>query len=158
MARKKRPLRCKFCGNVGHIVKACKDAEEYVLSGRCMRDASGNILLPSGAKIPRETPGKTLRDRCDVYHQQSSRIPELEGARHEQLPPAADAVASPATQQHVPRQRADTLGTPPLISEPNSEARRRVQDRAEAALPTQAAQRYSQQCKPYTTLAISVHH
>lgn len=68
MARKKRPLRCKFCGNVGHIVKACKDAEEYVLSGRCMRDASGKILLPSGAKIPRETPGKTLRDRCDVYH------------------------------------------------------------------------------------------
>ncbi len=68
--RQKKGPCCKFCGNIGHIIKVCQEAEKYVCIGKCKWDVSGRVVLPSGANIPYATNCKTLRQHCDEYHQQ----------------------------------------------------------------------------------------
>ncbi len=68
--RQKKGPCCKFCGNIGHIIKACQEVDKYVCIGKCKQDIAGRIVLPSRADIPYVADCKTLRQCCDEYHQQ----------------------------------------------------------------------------------------
>ncbi len=68
--RQKKGPCCKFCGDIGHIIKACQEVDKYVCIGKCKQDIAGRIVLPSGADIPYAANCKTLQQRCDKYHQQ----------------------------------------------------------------------------------------
>jgi len=74
-ARKKKEPCCKFCGNIGHIIKACREAEQYICIGKCKQNNVGKIVLPSGADIPPAINCKTLQERSDKYHKQQSTLP-----------------------------------------------------------------------------------
>ena len=97
-ARQKKEPRCKFCGNTGHLIKECEEAEAYVLKGRCTRDKSGKIVLSSGAEVPPQTIGKTLQERCDRYHQQNTGPSEFAPAAQSDRRPHS-TTAEQATQQ-----------------------------------------------------------
>jgi hypothetical protein len=96
-ARLKKEPRCKFCGKSGHLIKDCKEAEEYILIGKCKQNMSGRIVLPSGAVAPSGTSSRTLQQRFDNYHQQN---PGLQAAISR--PPQDDA----ANQQSLGLQEA----------------------------------------------------
>ncbi len=66
--RQKKEPRCKFCGNISHIIKACQEADKYVRIGKCKQDIAGRIVLPSRANIPYAANCKTLRQCCDEYY------------------------------------------------------------------------------------------
>ena len=68
-ARQKKAPCCKFCSRAGHVIKACEEAEEYIHLGKCKRNPSGTIVLPSGAEIPCAVNCKTLQERTNKYHQ-----------------------------------------------------------------------------------------
>jgi hypothetical protein len=89
-ARDKKAPRCKFCGKAGHLIKDCKEADKYILAGKCKRNASGRIVLSSGADITCGTDCKTLQDRCDKWHRQN-----------------------PGLQAAIPRPHPDNLADPP---------------------------------------------
>ncbi|KAH7917250.1 hypothetical protein BV22DRAFT_1135564, partial [Leucogyrophana mollusca] len=60
--------RCNFCGASGHFLRSCPNIDQYVSSGKCIRGAEGRLLLPSGSFIPRNIPGRYLKDRFDECH------------------------------------------------------------------------------------------
>jgi hypothetical protein len=99
-ARNKKARRCKFCGGVGHIIKACNEADEYVLARKCTRDPSGRILLPCGAEVPQETNGKTIRERCDELHRQNPSI-QVAAARSHKDDTADQASSVPQEARHA---------------------------------------------------------
>ena len=61
---------CFFC-NGPHLTKDCDLANEYCRSGKCQRGPDGRIVLPSGLPIPREIPGRLLKDRIDEWHRRN---------------------------------------------------------------------------------------
>ncbi len=62
--------RCKFCGSTAHLEEECKEADKYILAGKCKRNIFGKIILPSGAEVPWHIKGKCLRKRFEEYHRQ----------------------------------------------------------------------------------------
>ena len=63
-------LECNFCGGP-HFIRDCEHVTEYVNCGKCKRNIEGKVVLPSGAYVPREIPGKYLRDRGDEWHRRN---------------------------------------------------------------------------------------
>jgi hypothetical protein len=61
-------LNCTFCGSSDHFIKNCEVVTEYIRLGKCKRNFEGKVVLPSGAYIPRDIPGKHFMDRIDEYH------------------------------------------------------------------------------------------
>ncbi|KAI5999665.1 hypothetical protein EDD15DRAFT_75038 [Pisolithus albus] len=57
---------CFFCGETGHIRANCDSCKEYVAVGKCLI-VKGRVVLPTGQEIPREVPGRTLKDRVDRW-------------------------------------------------------------------------------------------
>ncbi|KAI6011409.1 hypothetical protein BKA83DRAFT_4261038 [Pisolithus microcarpus] len=53
---------CFFCGQKGHIRANCDSCKEYLAAGKCLL-VKGRVVLPTGQEIPREVPGRTLKDR-----------------------------------------------------------------------------------------------
>ncbi|KAI6019273.1 hypothetical protein BKA83DRAFT_4303662, partial [Pisolithus microcarpus] len=53
---------CFFCGQKGHIRANCDSCKEYLAAGKCLL-VKGRVVLPTGEEIPREVPGRTLKDR-----------------------------------------------------------------------------------------------
>ena len=90
----KKTALCKFCGKPGHLIKECKKADEYTRTGKCKRDASGRIVLPSGAEVPRSVNCKTLHEHFEEWHR---RNPTQKAAR------LAREVASTRTARPPPR-------------------------------------------------------
>lgn len=62
---------CFFC-NGPHMTKDCDLATEYCRSGKCQRGPDNRIVLPSGLPIPREIPGRLLKDRIDEWHRRNT--------------------------------------------------------------------------------------
>jgi len=54
--------RCKFCRSAAHVEEECKEADKYILAGKCKHNVFGKIVLPSGAEVPRHIKGKCLRE------------------------------------------------------------------------------------------------
>src|SRR6266702_1979556 len=61
---------CKFCGSATQFEEGCKEADKYVLAGKCKCNVFGKIVLPSGAEVPRCIKGRCLRKRFEEYHRQ----------------------------------------------------------------------------------------
>ncbi|KAI6022484.1 hypothetical protein BKA83DRAFT_4279373 [Pisolithus microcarpus] len=57
---------CFFCGQKGHIRANCDSCKEYLAAGKCLI-VKGRVVLPTGQEIPREVPGRTLKDRVDRW-------------------------------------------------------------------------------------------
>ncbi|KAI6020902.1 hypothetical protein BKA83DRAFT_4292632 [Pisolithus microcarpus] len=53
---------CFFCGQTGHIRANCDSCKSYLAAGKCLI-VKGRVVLPTGEEIPREVPGRTLKDR-----------------------------------------------------------------------------------------------
>ena len=60
---------CNFCGDSSHFIRECPEAEEAVKAGKCKRDVTGKVVLPSGAAVPKG-PGR-IRDRMEEWHRQN---------------------------------------------------------------------------------------
>jgi hypothetical protein len=63
-----RSMNCHFCGDLEHIGRNCGVAADYIAQGKCKRNVEGLIVLPSGAFIPRDIPGRWFKDRLDEWH------------------------------------------------------------------------------------------
>ena len=59
---------CHFCGLPGHLGRNCMVAADYITQGKCRRNTEGLIVLPTGAFIPRDIPGRYFKDRIDEWH------------------------------------------------------------------------------------------
>ncbi|KAI6123399.1 hypothetical protein EDD16DRAFT_648047 [Pisolithus croceorrhizus] len=57
---------CFFCGQKGHIRANCDSCKKYLAAGKCLL-VKGRVVLPTGREIPREVPGRTLKDRLDCW-------------------------------------------------------------------------------------------
>ncbi|KAI6096285.1 hypothetical protein EDD16DRAFT_663331 [Pisolithus croceorrhizus] len=57
---------CFFCGQKGHIRANCGLCKKYLAAGKCLL-VKGRVVLPTGQEIPREVPGRTLKDRLDCW-------------------------------------------------------------------------------------------
>ncbi|KAF8882426.1 hypothetical protein BD779DRAFT_1444783 [Infundibulicybe gibba] len=63
---------CNFCGNPGHYISRCPSVEEYIRNGKVRRNAENRVILSTGAFVPRDVPGATLKDRVDEWHRANS--------------------------------------------------------------------------------------
>ena len=60
--------RCFYCGQVGHVVTECNEAEIDVEAGLLRRDVDGKLRLYSGDFIPNMPNAPTLKERVDRYY------------------------------------------------------------------------------------------
>ena len=58
---------CNYCGDL-HFIRDCAKVIEDIKAGLCKRNTEGKVTLPSGAFVPREIPGKYLRERIEEWH------------------------------------------------------------------------------------------
>jgi hypothetical protein len=116
-ARRVRADRCKFCRSTTHFEEECEAADDYVLAGKCKRNAFGRLTLPSGAEVPRHIQGKNLQEKFDAYHErypgQKARPEYLATLSRARKPaPYESKDAAPlATEAAVPRQTPASLET-----------------------------------------------
>ncbi|KAF9643508.1 hypothetical protein BDM02DRAFT_3063851, partial [Thelephora ganbajun] len=54
---------CMFCSGQGHYVRDCPVAAQYLQQGKVIRNGYGKLSLPDGRYIPRNIPGKNMRER-----------------------------------------------------------------------------------------------
>lgn len=62
-----RALACLMCDGP-HLVNACDVVLDYIKAGKCRRNHEGKVVLSTGAYVPREIPGKNLKERIDEWH------------------------------------------------------------------------------------------
>lgn len=65
-----RTLSCLGCDGA-HLISNCPEIQEYIKAGKCRRNTEGKVVLPSGAWIPREIPGKNIIERIDEWHRRN---------------------------------------------------------------------------------------
>ncbi|KAG5649053.1 hypothetical protein H0H81_006687, partial [Sphagnurus paluster] len=70
-----REIECYFCSATGHRIRECPQVEPSIQTGRCKRDAEDRIVLPSGARVPNNVPGKNLRDKIEGCYRRSAGQP-----------------------------------------------------------------------------------
>jgi hypothetical protein len=61
---------CNYCG-AAHFIRDCPQVAEDTKSGLCKRNIEGRVTLPSGAFVPREIPGKYLKERIEEWHRRN---------------------------------------------------------------------------------------
>ncbi|KZP21024.1 hypothetical protein FIBSPDRAFT_741239 [Athelia psychrophila] len=61
------PLVCHFCGKEGEFIRSCPLVQEYITSGRVVRDRENRLQLPNNGVMP-YLRGGTLKDRVDAYY------------------------------------------------------------------------------------------
>jgi hypothetical protein len=60
--------KCNFCAEPGHFMHDCEVVNEYVQLGKCKCNHKNQVVLPSGATVPRSITGVWLCDRINEYH------------------------------------------------------------------------------------------
>ncbi len=65
-----REIKCNFCGK-DHFIRNCELVEEYRRAGKLKRNVEGKVVLPTGAFVPRDTPGNLLKERIDEWHRRN---------------------------------------------------------------------------------------
>jgi len=63
-------LECIMCGGK-HTIPNCGIVEEYIKAGKCRRNQEGKVVLPTGAYVTRNTPGRYMADRIDEWHRRN---------------------------------------------------------------------------------------
>ena len=58
---------CMFCGGLGHYVRDCPVAAQYIQHGKITRNNENKLVLPDGRYVPRNLPGNTMRERVDYF-------------------------------------------------------------------------------------------
>ena len=58
---------CHFCG-AEHWTRECDKVDKQICLGKCKRNTEGKVVLPSGAFVPRDIPGKLLSERIEEWH------------------------------------------------------------------------------------------
>ncbi|KAH9179481.1 hypothetical protein EDB89DRAFT_2062547 [Lactarius sanguifluus] len=108
---RRRAMQCGFCRSDEHLEEDCEEAEKYIHSGKCRHDVLRKIVLPSGARVPRNVNGGSLRDRLEEHYRlKETRVSIAEIARPQR--PAfqnASEAASPATRTMTTITEATTL-------------------------------------------------
>ena len=61
---------CNYCGGP-HFIRECNQVTEDTKNGLCKRNVEGRVTLPSGAFVPREIPGKYLKERLEEWHRRN---------------------------------------------------------------------------------------
>ncbi len=62
-----RRLECRFCGEE-HFIRNCELVEEYRRAGKLIRNTDGKVVLPTGDFVPRDIPGRFLKECIDEWH------------------------------------------------------------------------------------------
>ena len=65
-----QPRTCLFCGEQGHYIGECMAAQEYLDTGKIIRNEEWRLVLPSGRYVPRMVPGRTIKEKVDNYYRQ----------------------------------------------------------------------------------------
>ncbi|KAH9906090.1 uncharacterized protein BXZ73DRAFT_61214 [Epithele typhae] len=61
---------CFYCDDVSHGIRTCPHVEADIAAGFMMRRTiDSKLVLPNGSFVPRTTPGNTMRERFQNYHQ-----------------------------------------------------------------------------------------
>ncbi|VDC04558.1 unnamed protein product [Peniophora sp. CBMAI 1063] len=60
-----------FCGLPGHYLRNCMVAEEYIRTGRAMRNQHNDLVLPTGKYVPSIISGPNLKARINAWHHQN---------------------------------------------------------------------------------------
>ncbi|KZP22522.1 hypothetical protein FIBSPDRAFT_952886 [Athelia psychrophila] len=85
------PLVCRFCGKEGEFIRSCPLVQEYITSGRVVRDRENRLQLPNNGVMP-YLRGGTLKDRVDVYYTANpSQVPVPPTNTHEVAPHIASS-------------------------------------------------------------------
>ena len=66
--RRPRNPGCHFCGGPEHFINGCPSLTEYIKKGLCIRNETGQVVLPSGQYLPRTAIGATMAERFDSWH------------------------------------------------------------------------------------------
>jgi hypothetical protein len=61
---------CNYCGGP-HYIRDCKEVDEDAKKGSCKRNTEGRVTLPSGAFVPRDIPGKNIKERTEEWHRRN---------------------------------------------------------------------------------------
>ena len=130
---------CNFCGGTGHFIRECEVVAEYGRAGKCKRSADGKVVLPSGAMVPRDTPGTWMRDRVDEWHRQNPRQMASQMILEVAAVQTATAPAGESVSQSYIGYPAQHVVQAPEVSQPGLYALRRVPaPRPDAARPRPA--------------------
>jgi hypothetical protein len=60
-------MECAMCGGP-HFIRDCMTVDDFIKAGKCKRNYENKVVLPSGAFVSRDTPGRWLMDRLDEWH------------------------------------------------------------------------------------------
>jgi hypothetical protein len=64
------PQVCYFCGNSGHSMKFCPEANTYIQAGRLIR-VDGRLSIPDNNGIPRYPGTSTLKESVDAFYKEA---------------------------------------------------------------------------------------
>ncbi|KAH9060403.1 hypothetical protein EDB83DRAFT_2520408 [Lactarius deliciosus] len=99
--------RCGFCRSADHLEEDCEEANKYICTGMCRHNVFGKLVLPSGALIPRNVKGGTLRDRLEEYYRQDYRpkaaqasVSEIATRRQPEVTVTTTETSGPALPLH----------------------------------------------------------
>ena len=59
---------CIYCGDLAHGIAECPQVGIDTTAGYCRRNQLGKVVLPGGGFVPRNVPGRTLRERVMRWH------------------------------------------------------------------------------------------
>jgi hypothetical protein len=65
-----RSNKCMFDG-CDRFIRDCAAVEDYIRQGKCRRNFEGKVVLSTGAFVPRDIPGETLRDKVEEWHRRN---------------------------------------------------------------------------------------
>ena len=65
------PPPCYYCGEPGCHTRSCPRFEEDRQAGLVRRNHFGAIILSTGADVPRDLPGRWIRDRVKAWHERN---------------------------------------------------------------------------------------
>jgi hypothetical protein len=58
---------CMFCSSSDHFLRECPVVEQYLRDNKIRRNYENKIVLPNGRFIPRDTPGRNMKERVDNF-------------------------------------------------------------------------------------------
>jgi hypothetical protein len=117
---------CNFCGGASHFIRECEVVAEYSQASKCKRSADGKVVLPSGAMVPRDTPGTWMRDRVDEWHRQNPGQTASQMILEVAAVQTATAPAGESVSQSYIGYPAQHVVQGPEVSQPGLYALRRV--------------------------------
>ncbi|KAJ7048551.1 hypothetical protein C8F01DRAFT_1267051 [Mycena amicta] len=64
-----RSANCAYCEKPGHYIRECPDVTEDEKGGILKKNEEGRLVLPNGRYVPRNTEGKSMKERFWKWHE-----------------------------------------------------------------------------------------